>query len=338
MKNNTNKVKTDNEKSRKFFWITIAIVILCIIIMSILLIRSHNANSQIRELKTNIENNNVKEVAKQLSNNKQKMSESQATQMIKYLTSNKNHKRFNTEIGEVIKNTKNNKINKTKLGEVTNTKGEPIITFRKNGKQYLILDKIAMNVNYKPVYIKEEQFSSEYRSNSSNVKISEPYKLTYLGSFVDGNYKIPVTKTIDNGPIKDKLNGYLQINTNKTSNDGKIVAKQLFKQSQFKIILNNDSKINDKSKKIVINDQEYNYKKGKVYGYIPSEQDFKVYAKGAVGKHTFETKPGNVFYHSNHNIQVVQLFFNEEEINKKLKEDKKKEKKKQHHKKTKKDK
>lgn len=338
MKNNTNEELTEKKKPRKVVWISIAIVLLCIVVLAIYLVRTHNANSQIRELKSNIEHKNVGKVANQLSNKDTKMTDDQAAQLIKYLNAKPNNKRFNKEINNVLSNTNNKKTNNTKLGKITNSKGEPIITFSKNGKQYLILDKIAMDVNYKPIYIQEGQFSSEYKSNGSNTKISEPNKLTYIGSFVDGNYKIPVTKIMDNGPIKDKINGYLQINTTDTNKDGKILAKQLFKQAQFKVILNNDSKIDDKSKKIVINGQEYNYENGKVYGYIPVEQDFKVYAKGTLGKHSFETKPGNVFYHSNHNTQVVELFFNQSEIDKKLKEDKEKEKKKHSKKKKEKDK
>jgi uncharacterized membrane protein YvbJ len=324
LENNTNNEETNNKTSRKVLWIAISIAIIIIIVICILLIRSHNANSQIKELRTNIENNKVSNLAKQLSNNEQKMSESQASQLIKYLTDNKNHKRFNTEISKVIKNTKNNNSNSTKLGEITNNKGEPIITFKKNGKQYFILDKIAMEVNYKPVYIKEGQFSSEYKVSNAKNKISEPYKLTYIGDFVDGEYQIPTSKIIDNGPIKDELNGYLKLNTNNRNKDGKIIAAQQFKQAQFKVVLHNDEKIDKNSKKITINDHEYEFENNKVYGYIPATQDFKVFAKGNMGKHTFETKPGNVFYHSNNQIQVVHLYFDLKDINKKIADDKKK--------------
>lgn len=321
---NYNNESTNNKKSRKIIWIIISIAIICIIGIIVLLIRSHNANSQIRELKSNIDNNKVSKVAKQLSNNEQTMSESQATQLIKYLKDKNNYKRFNKEISNVIKNTKHDNTNSTKLGTITNDQGEPIITFKKNGKQFFILDRVAMEVNYLPVYIKEEQYSSKYQVSGKKNKISEPNKLTYIGDFVDGKYRVPTKKTINNGPIKDDLNGSIEVDTSKKNKDNKIIANQHFKQAQFKIILHNDEKLNNNTKKIIINDHEYNFEKNKIQGYIPANQDFKVYAKGKIGNKTFETKPGNVFYHSNNDIQVVHLYFNVEEINKKLEEDKKK--------------
>lgn len=313
----------ENKKSRNKYKLMSTIVIICTIVLISLLIyyfvSKNNANSQIEELKNNISQNNYSDLAKQLSTNQREMKPSEAKHLTNYFKKDANKTRLNKDIQQIEDNIAN-KSSMSDLGAITDNKGKAIINFSKNGKQFFILDKISMEPQYRKVYIKESDNDATYNFDKKHQVAVEKNKLNEVGSFVVGNYDVPVKKEFKSGPVKGSVDGYIHINTNKTQDNKHIIAKQDFNQTKIKIKLHNDSKLKDK--KLYINNELTNLVENKEYGYFPNGNSFDVNVSGKLNNDTFKTNTVSVTKGIDDNTQVVNLNFNEEEINEKLKANK----------------
>ncbi|WP_281512220.1 TcaA second domain-containing protein [Mammaliicoccus vitulinus] len=301
--------------------IIILIVVIALITAIIYVFISKNgAESQINELQSNIENKNDNALAAQLSTNQREMTQKEANNLIDYFNSDKHKEQFQKELHDIKSNIK--KDLGSDLGQIKDQQGNPIISISKNGKQYFILDKISMEPIYRDVYVKEADNDATYNIDKKHQVSAQKQKLNKLGSFVVGKYEIPVKKEFKEGPVTDTVSGNLIIDTTKSKN-GKIVAKQDFNQTQIKIKVHNDNKIESKNRNLYINDKQYNLSESKKYGYFPNDDSFEVSVKGQIDGHIFETNKVSVMEGLNSNTQTVNLYFNEKEIKSKTEADKK---------------
>lgn len=305
----------------RFIKVIILIVVIALVTAIIYVFISKNgAESQMNELKSNIENKKDNALASQLSTNQREMTKKEANNLIKYFNSDNHKEQLQKEVHHIKSNIK--KDSGSDLGQIKDQQGKPIISISKNGKQYFILDKISMEPIYRDVYVKEADNKATYNIDENHQVSVQKQKLNKLGSFVVGKYEIPVKKEFKEGPVKDTVSGNLIIDTTKSQN-GKIVAKQDFNQTQIKIKVHNDDKIESKNRNLYINDKQYNLSESKKYGYFPNDDSFEVSVKGQIDGHIFETNKVSVMEGLNSNTQTVNLYFNEKEIKSKTEADKK---------------
>lgn len=315
-----------NDSKNKFKLIMIITVIAVIIVIGIIIycfVSQNNASSQIKDLKNNINKNNYTELAKQLSTNQRNMKPTEAKHLINYFNDDGNKKRLYKELNEIQKNL-DNKNSLSDLGEITDRSGSPIIKFSKNGKRYFFLDKISMEPKYRKVYVKELNNDATYNFDKKHQVAVQKNKLNEIGSFVVGDYEIPVKKEFNSGPVQGSINGYLQINSSEKQDKKHIIAKQDFNQTKIKIKIKKDSKL--KEKRLYINNELINLKENKEYGYFPNDNAFEVKASGKIHDDVFKTNTVSVTKGIDENTQIVNLEFNDKEINKKIKANKKNEK------------
>lgn len=320
----TEENQNTTTKNHKLIKIIIIIAVVLIFGLAIYyFISKNNASSQIKDFKRNVAHNNYKELAQQLSTNERTMKKSEAKHLTNYFKKGSNIKRFNSDLKQVQNNLKSNK-NTSDLGSIKDQSGKPIISFSKNGKQLLFLDKISMEPYYRKVFVKELDNNAIYDFDKEHKVTVDKNKTTKVGTFIVGDYDVPVKKVFKDGPVKGSVHGKIHINTNKKTDKQRIIATQDFNQTKIKIKLNNDDKL--KSRKLYINDKLTELNQNKTYGYYPNNSSFEVKASGKIDDDTFKTNSVSVTQGIDNSTQIVNLNFNEKQIEKKLKTDKELEK------------
>ncbi len=82
--------------------------------------------------------------------------------------------------------------------------------------------------------------------------IAEANKVTPIGNFIPGTYQeIPAMKSTENGDFA----GYLKTNF-RQSNSETVDVTEDFEEANITVTLKGDTKLNDSSKKVTINDRE----------------------------------------------------------------------------------
>lgn len=303
------------------------VIIAFLIISLIVFVMKNNANAQIKQFSESINNNDSKTLATILSTNSRDMTSTEAEHLIKYLKEDDNSERLNNTLDEIKSNLKADK-STSKLGTLKDKNNDPIIDFSKNGKQFFVLDKISIKPHYREVYIKELDNTATYDFDKKHRVAVDKNKVSSLGDFVVGNYEVPVSKNFQDGSVHGKVNGKLHINTDDLQNGERIIAKQDFNQTKIKINLHNDEKLNSKNRRLLINGNIKPLKEEKTYGYFPNNNSFSVVAEGELNGQRFKTNKVDVLQGTkNNSTQIVNLYFNDKQINKSIKEDEKAKKK-----------
>lgn len=309
-------------KSHKIKAIVTLVIIALLIIMTTIFIQKNNANSQIDQFYNSIKNNNPEKLSYMLSDNDRKMSKNEAENLINYFHSENNQVNLDKGVKEVRNNLKNNKGN-SNLGSIKDNNNKDIINFSKNGKHYFIFDKLSMTPKYRTVYVKELDNTATYKFEDNKHAVADKNKLSKVGEFVVGNYEVSAVKQFKKGAVKDQLNGNIHINTEKKNKHNKIVASQDFNQTKIKIHIHNYEKLDNKPK-VMINGKIVKYKPDKIYGYFPANDSFSVQADGKLGSTHFKTNKVDVMQGITKNsTQIVNLNFDEKDINKKIKKENK---------------
>lgn len=321
----TEEASNENKWSKKkLIKAIVTLVIIALLIVSIVLfISKNNANAQLDRFSESIENGDADVLAEMLSTNERKMTTDEAKNLITYFKTNENPKRLSDTVDEVEEKLKSDE-STSQLGTLKDKNGKPVISFSKNGKHLFVLDKISIEPHYKDVYIKELDNTAVYSFDTKHQVTVDRNKINKLGSFVVGDYDIPVKKKFKEGSVQGTVDGIIHINTDEVNKNDQIVADQKFNQTKISVKLHNDSKLESKNTKLLINDEITSLKKDNVYGYFPNEQSFTVQAKGEVKGHRFRTNKVEVLQGTTANShQVVNLRFDEKDINKAVKEDEK---------------
>ncbi|SUM53560.1 membrane protein-like protein [Staphylococcus epidermidis] len=199
-----------------------------------------------------------------------------------------------------------------------------MVKVTKNRKRYFFIDEIDFEPIMYNVYIKEGNNTANYRyQNSSNKQqnvIANKNRTTELGEFFVGLYNIEATKDFekDESIVEGSVDGSLHIDTDKAGEKRRVIAKDNFEQSSFKVSLNNTDKL-DKVKKIYIDGKEADYKEGEIYGKLPAESPIKVHAIGTIDDEKIKTKPVDVEANTNDKTQLINLTFDQKAIDKHIK-------------------
>lgn len=299
----------------------VTFVIIAILIIAVfILVNRNDADAQLNRLKDSINNDDPKTLANLLSTGNRTMKKQEAENLIEYFNKQDNKQRLNRDLNNVERNLKSDEA-LPDLGSVKDKNNQSIIDFSKNGKQYIFLDKVAMKPHYRNVYIKELDNAAVYNFDDKHQVAVDKNKTNKLGSFIVGDYDVPVKKEFPEGAVKGEVSGRIHINTDDIDEDKRVIAKQDFNQTQIQVKLHNDEKLEEGSKKLYINDDVKSLKENKLYGYFPNDNSFSVKAEGEIDGQRFKTKSVDVLQGTtNNSIQTVNLYFNDKEIKKKIKE------------------
>lgn len=294
---------------------TIILFILVLIALIYYLIIKNNARGQFNNFKEAVNSNHYSKLSEMLSNNEDNITKTEAKHFVEYVKKDSNNIRFKKEMETVEKNLKND--DKVDLGTITDVNDKPIITFKKNGKQFLFLDKIAIKPHLYTVYVKELDNTSVYKYEQNKLKQVAVSKnsTSKVGEFFVGNYSIDAQKTFKDSEVNGKTNGQLIINTDKKNKKGQVVADDVFSQVSFKTKLQDEKELDKDSFKLYINNNETDYNKNKVYGKYPyTENPISVYAVGKIDDKEFRTNTVKLKENPNQDIQNVKLEFDKAKV------------------------
>lgn len=320
-------MEEQNKRQNKMvFKAIVTLVIIAIIVIGIIyIIQNNDAEAQLKDFKNSVQDKDASSVAQYLSNSKRKMTKTEASHLIEYLNKKNNKKQLDNTIDKAVSNIKSRN-SAPELAKLKDKNDDVVLDISKNGKQMMFLDKISIEPHYREVYVKELDNNATYILSKNNKVPVDKKKLNKLGSFIVGDYNVSLKKQFDYTSVKGIVDGKIHIDTDRKKN-GKIIAKQDFPQTKIKIKLHNNQKLSSKNKKLLINGKIKSLKEGKEYGYFPNENTFAVKAEGELNGDTFKTNSVDIYKGlTNNNTQVVNLYFDENEINKSIKEDKKKKK------------
>lgn len=322
MSEETKQSKTENnskwtKKSTVKAIVTIVIIAL-LITFSVIFVKKNDANAQLNQFTSSIENNNPERLATILSTNEREMTKAEAEHLITYFKQRDNAERLNKTINNVKANIKSDE-SSPELGTLRDKNNQPILDFSKNGKKMFFLGKLSIDPHYRAVYIKEADNTATYNLGEGHQVAVDKNKLNKLGSFVVGNYNIDAKKEFKDGAVKGEVDGTIHIDTDNIDESNRVIGKQSFNQSKIKIELHNADKLDDKSLKLMINGETTELNTNKTYGYFPNSDSFTVQAEGKKEEHIFKTNEVNVLQGTtNNSIQTINLEFNDKEIEKTL--------------------
>lgn len=312
----------DTKRKKGIIKAIVTLVIIAIIIIScIFIVKSNNAEAQLKDFKASVDVGDKESVAQYLSSNNREMTTKEASHLIDYLNKKENKERLNETMGKAISNIKSEGT-ASELATLRDKDGDAILDFHKNGKQMVLLDKISIKPHYRDVYIKELDNNATYILSKKNKVPVDKNKLNKLGSFIVGDYNVNLSKEFDYTSVNGAIDGQIHINTDEKKK-GKIIAEQSFPQTKIKVKIHNDEKLNSKNRKLLINGDVKKLMEDKTYGYFPNEDTFSVKAIGNLNGHNFKTNSVDVYKgETNNSTQTVNLYFDKKEISESIKEEK----------------
>lgn len=311
--------KKENKRSKTKLILTIIFVALILLIGTLFYFSKNlfSEESQIKDFKRGVVNKDYNEVKSYLDNNSHKVTEEEAKNFINYIHEKRGIENFERDINNITKNL-DKKNQSSNLGVIYGEKNQKIININKNGKRFLLFDKVSFSPVYHKVYIQDINNSEyQFKNNGKETTVkTEPKNLTSIGNFIAGDYNIKAKKKINGETI------YGQLNINTVNNKKEKIAKQDFNQTTLKAHIENEDILKDKNLYLNINGDNYKYSNNKTYGYFSLEKPIKIYGTAKIGEKKMKT---NVEYVQDKD-RNIDLAFKSNEINEYLKEEKEKKK------------
>lgn len=319
-------------KKKIVIWSIIVLMIILISVFMYFFVKHESSEHSIYEFKKDIINKNYKSISATLSKNGNDVSKEDAKKLISYLLNVKGKASFEKEIDNIVLRAKNEGAYNVEegFGSIEDNRGRPIITFKKDGKRLIFLDKVYIEPSYVHVHLpKDEQESTyKYRYNGKNYSVqANRNKGTDIGKFIVGKYNIESTKKYTTGDVKGESKGRIKFNTEDFVKGKKVVASTHYNTYSIKPLLKNSDKLDKDSLKIFINENQNDYKPNKVYGKYPTSETISVYATGKFNGTVFTTETEYVDLMSDEEMQSINLSFDKSKIKKEIhqqKEEKKK--------------
>ncbi|MFU0819223.1 TcaA second domain-containing protein, partial [Staphylococcus warneri] len=282
--------RSDNYESknnkRLIVIILTGIVLVIVIVAIILFVKSNDSEAQLDEFSEAVNAKDYDTVANILTTNEKLVTKREAENFVAYIHRNGNKTKFNQEINKIKDNMKKDHKNSATFGAITDKNYHKIIEVNMNGNKFLFIDKIAFKPNFHNVYVKNDTYSKakyELKDSEDNQRIITVPKgeIVKLGQFFVGNYNIDAKRVYDreNFLVSGKVKGQFKFDTDKKSEDGKIIANSQFKEVNFKVKLKNNDEL-DNHIDMYINNKSVDYKKDKIYGTYPGDKPLSIYAKG----------------------------------------------------------
>ncbi|RNG65101.1 TcaA second domain-containing protein [Staphylococcus aureus] len=309
------RVKKRNRKKYIRWGITLAIILIIVggIYVAMQLV---SPSEDLKDFEDAVLNKNYHAVAKTLSTNDKKMSETEAQLFVTYLLKDKGEDAFKSDIKRIQEVTKHNHNDHSQYGVIKDNQGRHIIEVNRDGKKFFFVNKISIEPQYIDVYIDGDKTKPTYeyqtRDKKSKVKTLSN-QATKIGQFVPGNYTIDTKKIFNSSKIKGSSDGKLAINTEKYEKDQRVIAHPEFKDTQFKVNVINADDIQPEDIDIHINNTTETYQPNKVYGEYPNSAHLKVYASIDLAGKTVKSQSKSV---EQKDEQVIDLKFKESEIKK----------------------
>ncbi|EGQ1387159.1 hypothetical protein I2P67_002601 [Staphylococcus aureus] len=305
-----------NRKRKYLLFGIIFVIILVIIGVAYYLISLNNAKGQIREFEKFIQQNDYKSIANKLSNNEQTLSKTDAKNFVVFVKKKQNKERYNKQIKNIKSNIDQNKEYNTEFGSITDQYGNNLITVKKNGKKFFLIDKLEFKPKLTNVYVKEFNNTGfyHYKQGKNKETLADSNQTTELGKFFVGKYSIKADKTIKESLHNGTVTGKLNIDLTNREDTNKIYAVEDFNQSWFKIKLNNDSLLENDSYKVLVDNKSVDYKPQKIYGKYYTPTDLKVYVTGKLEGKEFKTNTINIRRNYKNEYQDLNLSFDKRQI------------------------
>lgn len=310
------------KKKRK--WIVRGILFLILVLLALaiyLFVVNKGTNGQVNEFDRAVKHKDYKKLTEIIKSGQKGISTTDAKHFVDYVNKPENKKRYNTEVKKMKKALKDNSSYNSTIGKITDKNGRTIIDITQNGNRFFFLNDLAFEPNFYNIYVKEgnNDASYEFDNNGKRRKVvSNANNKTELGQFFVGNYNVEVTKTFKNKPLDGSVDGHIHINTDKADTGRKLKAEEDIPQAWFKVKLKNNDEL-DKDYKVVIDGEEVDYEKDKIYGEYPADVPITVLAKGRANNQVLETKEIEVENNKDNKLQIVELAFKDSDIEKQRK-------------------
>ncbi|HDY9494071.1 TPA: hypothetical protein RRM84_001757 [Staphylococcus argenteus] len=279
-------IQTNNIKIRKMVPWAIGFFIIILIIILFFLLRNFNSpEAQTKILVNAIENNDKQKVATLLSTKDNKVDSEEAKVYIRYIKDEVGLKQFVTDLENTV-----HKLNKSKTSVasyIQTRSGQNVLRVSKNGRRYIFFDNMSFTAPTKQPIIKpKEKTKYEFKAGGKKkVVVAEANKVTPLGNFIPGNYRIAAMKATENGEFP----GHLKFDF-RQSNSETVDVTEDFEEANISVTLKGDTKLKDSSKKVTINDKEMAFSSSKTYGPYPQNKDITISASGKAKDKTFTTQ------------------------------------------------
>lgn len=314
----------EQHKKKKRKWIVRGIVALIIILIALAIyffIASKGASGQINEFDNAVKHKDYKKLTEIIKSGQKSINTIDAKHFIEYVNQPENRERYNSEIKKMKKALNDEAAHDSTIGKITDKNGHTIVDVTQNGNRFLFLNDLAFEPNFYNVYLKEgnNNASYEFKNNGSQRKVvSNANNETELGQFFVGNYNVEVIKSFKEKPLDGSVDGHLHVNTDQADKNKKLEAKEDIPQAWFKVKLKNNEEL-DKDYKILIDGEEVDYEKNKIYGKYPADAPIAISAVGRANNQSLETKESEVKANKEDKAQTIELTFKESDIEKQRK-------------------
>ena len=324
-----NQERQAKRKKKLRLWLIISIITIIIIaVISFLIywnIDNKSEKGKVNELDNAIQNKNVDKLSEIIKTKGDNLPKSDAKRMINYFNQEKHQSRYKKQINKIKETIDKGTQYDSTLGEITDKNGNPIITISKDGVSSFIFKEVAFTPHYQNVYIdgKNNDATYQFKNKGKDSNAVTSGKLTKIGSFMVGDYKVSANKHFKNPQldIEDSVSGNLHINTDDVNSKGQVIAQEQFPQAWFKVKLENTEKLDD-DYNLYINDERVPYSKTKTYGKYPTDVSLKVRATGTLNSKTIKSNEIDVKSNVDNSTQTVTLKFDDKAIKKQLNKDK----------------
>ncbi|ELK4474926.1 hypothetical protein Q6889_002388 [Staphylococcus pseudintermedius] len=308
-------------KKKKKKWIVggiIFVAVLLVIIVLYLFFKSESMSGQISEFDKAVNDKDYNKLTEIVGSGEKSISVADAKHFVEYVNEPQNKERYNKEIKKMINDLENNKSYDSKVGRITDKNDNTVIDVSKNGNRFFFLNDLAFVPNFYNVYIKEgnNTASYEFKNNGKQSEVvSNANSKTDLGQFFAGKYELEVTKSFKDKPLSGSVDGMLSIDTDKAGSGRKLEAEEDIPQVWFIVKLKNNVDL-DKDYKLLIDGEEVDLEKGKVYGKYPANSVITISAKGRANNSSLETKEVELEANEENKPQTVELVFRDSDIEK----------------------
>ncbi|EJD8527489.1 hypothetical protein M2M26_002416 [Staphylococcus pseudintermedius] len=308
-------------KKKKKKWIVggiIFVAVLLVIIVLYLFFKSESMSGQISEFDKAVNDKDYNKLTEIVGSGEKSISVADAKHFVEYVNEPQNKERYNKEIKKMINDLENNKSYDSKVGRITDKNDNTVIDVSKNGNRFFFLNDLAFVPNFYNVYIKEgnNTASYEFKNNGKQSEVvSNANSKTDLGKFFVGKYELEVTKSFKDKPLSGSVDGMLSIDTDKAGSGRKLEAEEDIPQVWFIVKLKNNVDL-DKDYKLLIDGEEVDLEKGKVYGKYPANSVITISAKGRANNSSLETKEVELEANEENKPQTVELVFRDSDIEK----------------------
>ncbi|HDV5977450.1 TPA: hypothetical protein RJJ21_001312 [Staphylococcus pseudintermedius] len=311
-------------KKKKKKWIVggiIFVAVLLVIIVLYLFFKSESMSGQISEFDKAVNDKDYNKLTEIVGSGEKSISVADAKHFVEYVNEPQNKERYNKEIKKMINDLENNKSYDSKVGRITDKNDNTVIDVSKNGNRFFFLNDLAFVPNFYNVYIKEANNTASYEFENNGKQsevVSNANSKTDLGQFFVGKYELEVTKSFKDKPLSGSVDGMLSIDTDKAGSGRKLEAEEDIPQVWFIVKLKNNVDL-DKDYKLLIDGEEVDLEKGKVYGKYPANSVITISAKGRANNSSLETKEVELEANEENKPQTVELVFRDSDIEKQKK-------------------